>query len=98
MSQHILLGMVQGLDGDDDHMSPALEPSQVFGRIVGRLINTPRIEEGEQRRFRSRKLILPGVVSASMETLADFSLIGAGQVFDNRGLAALRLSKQPKHR
>jgi cytosine/adenosine deaminase-related metal-dependent hydrolase len=34
----------------------------------------------------------------SLETLADFSLVGAGQVFDNRSLAALRLSKQPKHR
>jgi hypothetical protein len=97
MSQNILLCMIHRLYGNNDHVSQAIEPGQVLGGIVGGLIDTAGIQESKQRRFGSGELILPGVSSARLKPMADFRFVGPGQVFDDRGLAALSLAKQPNH-
>ena len=94
----IFLGVVQHLDDDDDDVGLIVEAGQVLGGVVAGFVEAARVEEHGQRRFRRRKLVEAGEARARLEALADLGAVGAGEVFDDRGLAALRLAEHPKDR
>ena len=98
MLDHVFLGVVHHLDDDDDDMGLVVEPGEVFGGVVARFVEAARVEEHRQRRFRRRKLVEAGEARAGLKALADFGAVGAGEVFDDGGLAALGLAEHPEDR
>src|SRR5262249_52716070 len=96
--QHVLLGVVHRLDGDEDEVRLVVEAGEVLGGVVARLVQAARVEERQQRRLGRGELVLAREARAGLEALADLGVVGAGHVLDDRRLAALRLAEQPEDR
>ena len=95
--EHVSLGVVHDLDCDNQNMGEAVEARQVLGWIIAGVIKAGSVEKRQQRSFWSWKLVLSRKARARLKPFANLRFIGARQEFDNRGLAALSLPKQPDY-
>src|SRR5262245_56479618 len=90
-------GVVQRLDRDNDQMSTAVEVSEIVANIVTWLIDSTCVEERQERRFSRGKLVFAREASAGPKTTANLRIIGACQIANKGGFAALRFAKQPEY-
>ena len=94
--QHVLLGVVHGLQHHDDAMRLVGEDLQVLGRIVAHFAQSAGVEELQEAAFFVGIGIHGGRPRAGAKALADFGVVAAGQCADDRSLALLHFAQHPE--
>src|SRR5437773_1391330 len=94
VAQDVFLGVIQGLNRSYNDVGRLIELGQILCRVISRFVEAARVEERDQRGFRRWELVLARETRAGLEPLADLRVLGAGEIANDRGLAALRLAKQ----
>src|SRR5438132_9616624 len=96
MFEDVLQRMIEHADRNHYDVGLVMEGGQVLRRVVTGLVQAARVEERDEGSFLGGKIVLAREARTWLEALADLGVLGAGQILDDAGLAALRLAEEPE--